>query len=288
MRAVIFDVYGTLLHYWKPQFQTPRLREQALLAAMSATVTRFGFSEALRHMNPEEPPEKTLYDLYNVLIALEHEKAREKDIPFPEVRIERIWEVLIMMMRRHGYAPADPQWGKGIEIAQCAAYFYNYNALGRGMYDGVVEALRTLAAGNIRCGIVSNGQFYTPIDLTLFIRDQSRGAFDDYRELFEEDFVVFSYVHRRAKPDHYLFEKLFEALYQHRILPSQALFAGNDLVADIKAAGDAGMKTALFCGDRTGAFLHEDDGGIVPDLCFSSYADLPGMVSFHSEKDGGR
>jgi putative hydrolase of the HAD superfamily len=164
------------------------------------------------------------------------------------------------------------------------AYHYNFRALGRGFYDGVVPALERLKKDNIHCGVLSNAQFYTPIDLTLFVRDQSSGRYDDHHELFDLDLEFYSFEYGVAKPGLALFEKLFNVLYESHILPSQVVFVGNDLAADIRPARDAGMRTAFFAGDSRTAYLYELEETVVPDIVFTSYDQLPSRIAFHEEK----
>ena len=83
-----------------------------------------------------------------------------------------------------------------------------------------------------------------------------------------------------------LFRKLFDALYQQNIAPSQTVFVGNDLAIDIKPAQEIGMKTALFCGDRRSTYLHDMAGEVVPDIAFTSFYQLPQLISFYNTEKG--
>ncbi|HUI91890.1 MAG TPA: HAD family hydrolase [Chitinivibrionales bacterium] len=287
IRVALFDVYGTLVNYWKRVFATEAGRQHAVLAAFDKVIDRFGIKKYLVEMNPDEPPEKTLSDLYHGLISLKHGLAAEKNIEFPEVRIEDIWEAILLMLERHGYDPSGLALGKGSDFLRCMAYCYNFFAFNRGLYPGVADALQRLKEENILLGILSNAQFYTPIDLSLFLRDQSNGDIDDYSRLFEHDFVFFSFEYGVSKPNSLLFRKLFDALYQHQILPSQALLVGNDLVSDIKPAQEAGMKTAFFTGDNRCVFTHGSDWTIIPDISFTSWNDVSRRVTFYSKAENG-
>ncbi|MBD3346086.1 MAG: hypothetical protein GF401_13590 [Chitinivibrionales bacterium] len=284
IRAVIFDVYGTLVDYWRHEFSDKDAKERFLLKAFNKTATRFSLASFLKKMNPEHPPELTLRDLYHGLIALKHEQGKEKGIEYPEVQIENIWMIMIMMLKRYGFQPETLELGNDRELARCMAFYYNYHVLGRGLFPGVVECCKALRKQNVILGILSNAQFYTPIDLTLFIRDQSSGEFDDYNELFDLDFCFFSYSDGIAKPGKHMFEKLFAIFKAYQILPSQAIFAGNDLLLDIKTAQDLGMQTAFFTGDRECAFVRNLGSIVQPDLSISSWDDFPPRVSFYEEK----
>jgi putative hydrolase of the HAD superfamily len=281
IRVVIFDVYGTLFNYWRPEFVNETDRRDALLAAFGKTIRYFGMGNQLLEMNPQEQPEKTLSDLYHGLITLKHDLALDKKVDFPEVRIEEIWETIYLMVKRRGYAPSAMNLGGEADFIKCLAYCYNFFSFNRRLYPGVVETLKALKQGNILLGILSNAQFYTPIDLTLLLRGQSNDDSDDYLRLFEQDLVFFSYEYGVSKPNMLMFRKLFDALYEFNVLPAQTLFVGNDLAQDIKPAQDAGMKTAFFTGDSQCVFVHDLGGAVVPDISFSAWEELPQRVSFH-------
>jgi len=286
VRAVIFDVYGTLVNYWRPGFESRDRRESLLTEAFSEIAERFAMKEVLSKMNTAGLPSDTLRDFYHGLIALNHEKASIGGAEFPEVRVEEVWSVIVMMLKRNGYdAVANAPEGGAADFARYIAYTYNFVGMGRALYSGAADALKKLKADNIVLGILADGQFYTPIDMTLLFREQSGGKIDDYNELFDPDLTFFSYQYGFTKPSEVLYRRLFDALYEYHILPSQTLFIGNDLSTDIRPATAFGMKTALFCGDDVMVFGESEgvDADIVPDIVFESWDELPELVSFHGE-----
>ena len=274
VRAIICDVYGTLINYWSDDFSQPQRKEAALQQVFHRVADRFGMTTALTAANPADVSEKTLRDFYHGLITLHHERAAEKGVSFPEVRIERIWEFIVKMLKRHGYNPPVSPGENERDFSRRIAWFYNFHALGRRLYPGVVDTIDTLKKKNIVAGLLSNAQFYTPIDLTLLIRDQGGEKFDDFVELFDPDLTFFSYEYQVAKPHQLLFRRLYDALYEFHILPQQTVFIGNDLSIDIAPAQEAGMKTALFTGDRRSTYLHDRGGQVIPDITFSQWTDL--------------
>jgi putative hydrolase of the HAD superfamily len=283
VRAVICDVYGTLIDYWREEFDDPQCKVTVLLRSFRAVADRFGMTSALVSASPDDPPEKTLSDFYHGLIALKHEQASRKGVTFPEIVIEDIWEFVIRLLGRHGYTCGNGDPVNTREEARKIAWYYNAHSLGRSLYPGVVPTVERLQKSGIVFGIVSNAQFYTSIDLTLLIREQSNGKYDDFNELFDPDLTFFSYEYQVAKPDRLLFRKLYDALYELHILPSQTVFVGNDLSIDIAPAREAGMMTALFTGDRRSMFLHDLEGTVLPDIAFARWADLTDKLSFHAE-----
>jgi len=283
VRAIIFDVYGTMINYWRPGFESRETREQLLLDAFAEVSSRFKMGDMLTAMNPGEPPAKTLNDFYNGLIAINHQKSVDSGIEFPEVRVEEVWSVIVLMLKRNGYDINKYAPGDAADFARYLAYTYNFFSMGRDLYPGVADALKRLKGDNIVLGILSDAQFYTPVDLTLLLRDQSGGGVDDYNELFDVDLTFLSCEYGFIKPSEVLFRRLFDALYEYHITPDQVVFAGNDLSVDIKPAAALGMKTALFCGDDVMVFGGGAD--VVPDIVFSDWDELARKISFHGESE---
>lgn len=283
IRAIICDVYGTLINYWRPDFSEVESKERSVLAAFRNTATFFGMNEYISKVNPPEPPEKTLNDFYNGLITLRHDQSKSKGILYPEIKIEQIWELIITILKRHGYEPPLKDDENIRDFSRRIAWYYNFCALGRELYPGVFTALDAIKKKNVKIGLLSNAQFYTRIDLTLLLRDQSNHQIDDMDELFDIDLTYLSYEYLVAKPEQLLFRKLFDALYEMQILPSQTVYIGNDLVNDILPAQQIGMKTALFTGDTNSAFISSGEGKILPDITFSHWDELESRIEFHKE-----
>jgi len=286
VRAVIADVYGTMVNYWRPGFEGRDTREALLVEAFSGVVDRFGMGETLAAMNPADPPAKTLCGFYNGLLAMNRQKSAGGGNALPEVRVEEVWSVIALMLKRNGCdAGARAPWrGDPAGFARCLAYTYNFLSMGRELYPGVSNALKRLKDNNIALGILSDAQFYTPIDLTLMLRDQSGGGVADYCELFDTDLVFLSCEYGFVKPSETLYRRLFDALYEYHITPDQTVIAGNDLATDIAPAAALGMRTALFCGDDAMVFgSGGDGGGVVPDIVFYEWEELPERLLFHGE-----
>ncbi len=282
VQVAIFDVYGTLINYWDNSFSDQETKKNELLIALRKTADRFNFTPTLDKIDPSKRAEDTLHDFYNGLIVMKHEQSIGEGKSFPEVKIEEIWNIILSILIRNGYDLESNTIGSRTEFSRIIAYYYNFYSLKRGFFDGVVPTLKALKAQNIKLGILSNAQFYTPIDLSLFIRDQDEELVD-YMELFEPDLIFFSYENGVAKPNKMLYEKLFDALYEVNVLPSETVFIGNDLAADIQATQEIGMKTALFTGNRGSTFMHDLDGKVFPDIVFTSYEELASKITFYSD-----
>jgi len=141
---------------------------------------------------------------------------------------------------------------------------------------GMKEALLEIQNLGIPLGIVSNAQFYTPILMNFFL--SGKFSSEQNIDLFDPDLSVFSFNELRGKPDVYLFQKFIPVLKaKYDIVPSEAIFVGNDMLKDVYTAKQAGLKTVLFAGDQRSLRLRKDDErvqGLEPDFIITELKQL--------------
>ncbi|MBK1619464.1 hypothetical protein CKO42_13655 [Lamprobacter modestohalophilus] len=123
---------------------------------------------------------------------------------------------------------------------------------------GLADVLDALRQRDLVLGIVSNAQFYTPLILEAFLR-QPPAALG-----LESSCSAWSYQRREAKPSTAIFQFALDGLARaHGIRPGQVLYIGNDRRNDIWPAQRLGLKTALFAGDARSLRLREDDPELI-------------------------
>ena len=251
VRAVVFDVYGTLLVSGSGDVgvaaaaSKPEAAAEALEAAGVPTEDGIGqraVDALLRH------------------IAAEHERLRGEGVDFPEVRIDEIWSrVLDEILSVNKYAASKVAIEYEMRVNPVAAM------------PGLDETLTTIGERGLQLGIVSNAQAFTP---ALFGPLTGRSAADWG---FADDLCVWSYAHRRAKPGTFLYEQMAERLAAYDITPAHTLYVGNDMRNDVWPASRVGFRTALFAGDARSLRLREDDpdvAGITADVVVTDLRQL--------------
>lgn len=203
IRAVLFDVYGTLLDASSGDGISP---EVALAGIMPAT-------------HPE-----LLRDLRRAVQSAH----AASPFPHPEVDIREMWAQLL------------PAWPEE-EIEQFAREVEDRLTPAVEM-RGAIVTLRGLASAGVTMGIISNAQFYTA-------RVMERCLGGSFEQLgFDPLLCWFSWEHRRAKPDPWLFEMARAKLLERGISATEILYVGNDVVRDIMPAAACGFRTALLVG----------------------------------------
>lgn len=251
IRAVIFDIYGTLVISGTGDISIAEKvdREEVLRDILKVTGSSI-------------PADCSVSDIFYDLIKKDHQDSKARGATYPEVDILEIWGHLLTKL---GLAPLDDNTLADTAIKfECAV-----NPVWP--MPGLESVLESLRKRGLPLGIVSNAQFYTPIMLENFT-GKRLGALG-----FQEDLSVWSYKERLGKPSVELFEKLNRSLSSIGLHPEQALYVGNDMLNDIWTASQAGLKTALFAGDKRSVRLRESDDrcqGLKPDVVITELNQL--------------
>jgi putative hydrolase of the HAD superfamily len=218
IRAVLFDVYGTLLLSERNNPGPDGRPDAPTLARLAA------FTEKYRIRT--EPA--ALVAAFLELISAVNRAAAAAGRPFPEVNVIHVWSRLL------GRRDYDELKRLSLEFEMIVHHCRP---------AGDLNALFTfLRSRELRLGVVSNAQFYTQLILEYFLgRSLPEAGFD-------KKLILYSYIYRVAKPAEILFQKVTERLKKRGLLPEHVLFIGDSPVNDIAPARQAGFKTALFSG----------------------------------------
>ena len=238
IRAVLFDIYGTLIVSGSGDIGTTvaTRRGEALGTAVAAAGGRL-----------TGDPEAAIAAL-DTAVASDHAAARDEGRDYPEVEIRDIWaEAIAAWTQQNGLDGGDL-----LDIATLAIeYEMRINPVWP--MPGVTETLAGLIDRSVALGIVSNAQFYTPIVVEALLA----GRLDSIG--FDPQLCYYSYRHRHAKPGETLYRAAQQRLASKQINPAEVLFVGNDVRNDIRPAAAVGFRTALFAGDARSLRLREDD-----------------------------
>jgi len=265
VRAVLFDVYGTLVVSASGDLGVAQetSEEHALRQALEASELAGDLEKASRR------GARLLLER----IEATHDELRHRAVAHPEVDIREVWAVVLATLRAEELVLGDasPQ-----QIDRLAVeYECRVNPVWP--MPCLEETLGKLRQRGLRLGIVSNAQFYTPLLFGAFL-DQSLSDLG-----FDDELCEWSYVRRQAKPSTGLYERVAEELdRRHGVSPRQTLFVGNDMLNDIWAAAEVGFQTALFAADQRSLRLRREDprcADLEPDVVLTDLAQVVGCVS---------
>jgi len=262
VRAVLFDIYGTLVVSGSGEVGTTR--EAASRASLEAALTSLEV--------PFDPPLSDAVDLMQERIREEHAQRRTQGVDFPEIQIAEVWQWVFSEMVARGRLSAGGR--EKLERLGFERLAVEYEARANPCWPmpHLESCLSRLREGGLRLGLISNAQFYTPL---LFPALLGRSAQECG---FEQRLSLYSYRHGQAKPGVPLYEMAAERLREHGIESGQTLYVGNDMLNDVMPAARVGFRTALFAGDRRSLRQREDDprvAGVSSQLVITDLAQLP-------------
>lgn len=247
IKAVIFDIYGTLIISTSGDLDKSTVSVSNLTIALKKAGYNWFDSYAENNYG------NSLLELFNKTVNEHQNILIKKGHPYPEVDIIKVWEQCMDIALKN-------KWIHSSKNSNIKTLTVVFEILSNPVWPmpNMTEVLNTLQANNIPLGIVSNAQFYTPIIMNYFIS----GAIDASENIqgFDADISVFSYKLLRSKPDTQLFQTLAEQLNKKfNLLPHQVLFVGNDMLKDVWTANEIGFKTALFAEDTRSLRMREED-----------------------------
>jgi FMN phosphatase YigB (HAD superfamily) len=204
-RAVIFDVYGTLLEVSSPPADASTSWARLWRACFDSVprLTLEGFSTACAG-----------------IIAREHGVARERGILFPEV----CWPAVV--------AEAMPELA-GLSPEARDEFLFQQTKLWHTvrLATEAPALLRALRQTGCVLGIASNAQAYTLRELREALAAHGLGL-----DLFDRPLCFWSFEHGFSKPDPHVFRILNARLTACGIHPQETIMVGDRLDSDIQPA----------------------------------------------------
>ncbi|MFW5656105.1 MAG: HAD family hydrolase [Bacteroidota bacterium] len=247
IKAIIFDIYGTLLISSSGDIDQAEITTTNLKRALLVSDIDIVSGEVTEDIVLQE-----ILNLFERTIKAEHEAQKARNIPFPEIDIMETWRQVIE-------EATDNKWLSLNGKSNLRQMTFLFELLSNKVFPmpGMREVILELHRTKIPMGIISNAQFYTPILLNFYLVEEFKET--ELIHYFEPELTVFSYKHRIAKPDFSLFTQVVPKLKEnYHISPEEVLFVGNDMFKDIYPAAKTGFKTALFAGDQRSLRLREE------------------------------
>lgn len=265
IRAILFDVYGTLLISGSGDIGITANADNA--PAAEAVFDKSGFG--IKTGGLEDRVNQSLQRW----IKRRHQELRMQGAQYPEVEIRDIWLSVLAELLREGVIESGGRRPEDAVEELALRFELAVNPVWP--MPGFPEIIGELSRSGCPVGIVSNAQFYTPavIEAAAECSLESLG--------FSPELCAFSYRLERAKPSPVMFQGPLAALESSGIEPKEVLVVGNDMLNDIWAARNAGCRTCLFAGDKRSLRKRIGDERIdfKPDMVITELAALRCFLS---------
>lgn len=281
-RAVLFDVYGTLITT-KVVDLGDSTKTGELEVTFKEVIKEFGFGGCLKKIKPGQAPEKTLKEIFTESIRKDHEEKMQQGIDYPEVILEKIWESIISYLIENGFKYNDKYYGNLEELALKVTFFHDFSWQYADFYPSGANTLFELRKRGIELGIVSNAHRFTSYDIIRQLNLQTDKKIHKLEEIFNKKLIAFSYEVGESKPGSALIRKAIKACKKININEEQIIVVGNDVLKDLWVAKNENrfINTVLFAGDRNSLRLRRDDErlkGFEPDIIITELNQLLKIV----------
>ncbi len=191
------------------------------------------------------------FDLYDVIVS-DHRKALEKqgyDTPEPDIRA--VWTDVLSSLKQKRMIQGT------IDEKTVSLFAIEFEVRMNPIWPmpHLLETLDGIHDKGLEIGIISNSQFYTPIALEAL----TERSISDLH--LNSDLLHWSYEERLKKPSKAFYSAFVNKLGKDdiKLKPSEVLYVGNDMLKDVWAASETGLKTALFAGDKRSLKWRKDD-----------------------------
>ena len=266
IKAVLFDVYGTMLISGTGDIGIAEEKKNQF--PISGILRDNGFELVSGEENIDEQFSFLLYNF----IKLEHIKQKSAGIDYPEVNIKEIWKLLLQDMVNTNYITGEVN-NKVISMTSLT-----YECMTNPVWPmpGIETLIESLSKKDYKLGIISNAQFYTEEILKVLLNKQWENR------LFDQKLIFYSYREKRAKPSKDFFLRaVSKAKELYNIDSNEILYIGNDMLNDIYTADQCGCRTALFAGDKRSLRLRSSDKrciGLKPDSIITELKQLENIL----------
>lgn len=256
IRAVVFDIYGTLLVSGSGDVGTAM--EMSKGDCLEAAWEACGVTSKM--------PADDMVGQFYAVIKGDHKTATKRGTSYPEIIVEEIWQKVFASAIRKKQVTVPDDFDPAVFALEFESRVNPVWPM-----PGLAEVIGALRERGLTLGIISNAQFFTPKIVEYFLG----GTLEENG--FQPENCFFSYQHRLAKPGKALYSAAAQSLAGAGIDVCHILYVGNDMLNDVQPASQVGMKTALFAGDQRSLRLRKDDARMLPiqpDVTLTRLSDI--------------
>lgn len=233
IRAVVFDIYATLLKVGAPPADAEPRWQRLFVETLGTPppLSRMEFSARISQV-----------------IARRHAEAKARGIPWPEINWPTVVLAVLPMLAR-------------LSATKLEDFLFHQMQIGRTLRlaDGAAECLRHLNDNGILLGIASNSQAYTLRELTAALQGTGLNL-----SMFDREVRFWSFENGFSKPDPHVFRILTARLEARGLSPAEMLMVGDRLDNDIEPARAQGWQTwQLTTGPATTGNMNGDWRGLI-------------------------
>ncbi|NOX53097.1 MAG: HAD family hydrolase [Planctomycetes bacterium] len=277
IRAVTWNVYGTLLHISDGQLLLMHPQELRMQVALEKTIEEFHMWQSMSR-KPGAPLEYVLIQ-YKRLVEDAEMAGTDRPGDFPHVDAVRIWRKLIDRLLENEYTYDESFYGDVDDLSVKVAFFFHKALQGVEPMPQALETLTAVGTAGRKQGLLSDSQQFTVVQMLRALRRQ--GTLPPLDQLLTPNCMTLSHEEGVRQPSKSLYAASLRRFRELGIEPHEILHVGSRLRDDLAVAKQFGMKTALFAGDKESlqATAQEvKDPSMKPDRLITELAQLKNIL----------
>jgi FMN phosphatase YigB (HAD superfamily) len=247
IRAILWDVYGTLLRITGGRFQWLPKEEVRLQIALDRTIHEFNMWNSM-YRRPG-PPWQSMIGLYQSTAERQAMVGTARG-DYPEVDLCDVWSHIVDRLHEKEYQYDADLMGDQQELSEKIAFFFHSCLQGMEARSGAVQCMRDFSEAGLIQGVLADGQSFTLVQLLRGLASQA--TLPPLHELFRPETILFSTQLGLRKPSGSFFELAVSRLRSLGISPGETLHVSCRLKTDLVPAKAVGMKTALLVAEKSG------------------------------------
>lgn len=279
IKAVLWDVYGTLLRITEGRFLLFPQEEALLQIALDKTIHEFHMW--LHMYRRPGPPWQSMIGLYKSTSDWLQMAGTSRKGDFTNVDLVDVWHKIIERLFEKEYQYDQELMGELREYSEKVAYFFHSNLQGVEARSSAVQAMSDLCAAGVLQGLLADGQSFTLVQLLRALGMQA--TLPPLYELFRPETLVLSSHLGIRKPSRTLFEHAVSQLRSCGVAASEILHISCRLKTDLVPAKAVGMKTALLAAEKLGLEVETDllkDPTTRPDRLLTDLSQVASVVGY--------
>lgn len=278
VRAVTWSVYGTLLRISDGRLLFDHPVPLRMQVALDKTIHEFNMWNSLTRK--PGPPWQSLLPGYQRLLD---EQRLGRGVPrgdFVEVDAPAIWKRVLGWLKQKDYRYDERDYGDEEQYSQKIAYFFHSCLQGIEIAPDALVTLEAVSQSHVQQTLLADAQIFTIVQLLRELRTQATLPRLDV--IFRNDCMTLSFQEGVCKPSASLYRTCLARFAERGIQPHEILHVGSRLRDDLAAAKRAGMRTALYAGDRLSLQASQQDfrdPALKPDRMITTLAQIRDILS---------
>lgn len=279
VRAVLWDIYGTLLRIPDPGFTLFPQQDIRLQVALDKTIHEFNMWNSM-YRQPG-PPWQSMIKQYRDYSSRLEQVACKYAHDVTDINLVSVWRAIIDRLHDKEYSYEIATYGDDDQLAEKVALFFHRCLQAMEARPGVASMLNLLHSQGIRMGLFSDGQSFSRAEIRNALRRQAE--IPEMEQLFPVGQSLISYQMGVRKPSPTLYRQIAGQFLSRGIEPEQILHVSTRVETDLAEARAVGMKTALLAEEKSGLEASANllkDPQTRPDRLLTRITQITSVVGF--------